>query len=248
MSLEFLQKSDFHVHTPLSSKHGYDEGDDSEGVDAAIDYTNEEVFAEIHQKQYTPCSQQKVIALTPGSTSGTRRGGNLFSRTLAVALDLRGGKSHSRRSVGLPSFRRGDQPSSMRLRLLSSLRQHHHQQLTQNIFQQQQQTSVAPCSSSSPSFRNELTVKSLPQVTTSSSSTTKVPPPRRGACSSAGDAHYLARPSRPAGPTSVSSASVTQNGGLVTTASPSGGSTPSAFTYHYHHHHHHHHPNHDSLV
>lgn len=238
MSLEFLQKSDFRIHTPPSSKRDRGEEEDSDRISESVDggdadNDNEEVEICETRQQCKSCPQ-KDPSLTPAS-GGIRRyggmgGGNFFSRTFAAALDPRVEKSHSRRSIGLPSFRRGDQCSSMRLRLLSSLR--HHQQ-HQHLFQHQTSglggATEAVSSSSPSSSPNELTAKSLPQVTATSSAKG---PSRRGACSSAGDARYLVRPSR--GHTSVSSASVTQNGsagGPITTVTPSGGSSPSAFSY-----------------
>ncbi|VDK21426.1 unnamed protein product [Taenia asiatica] len=251
ISLEFLQKSDFHLQTPPSKR--VDESDvegelerisESGDVDLRHEVEDEEGEADFQDRSTThqciSCPQKpNLLGRSPFSVPVAPSGGirrqqqhssNFFARTLAAALDPRGGagKLHSRRSVGMASFLRGDLSSSMRMRLLPSLR-HHHQQ--HNFHQ-----TVAAVASPSTS-RNELDTKSLPQVTKAS---------RRGACSSAGDAHYLARPPRPiaaafssaSGPSSAAVAvgsprgqrlpMVTQNGaaGLIT----SSGSSPT-FSY-----------------
>lgn len=177
--MEFLQKSDFHLQTPPSKRANESdvEGDlerisESGDADLRREAQEEEGEADFQRRstthQCTSCPQKpNLLGRSPFSVSvapsgGIRRqqqhGGNFFARTFAAALDPRGGagKSHSRRPVGMASFLRSDQSSSMRMRLLPSLR-HHHQQ---NNFHQ---TAVAAASSPSTS-RNELAAKSLPQV------------------------------------------------------------------------------------
>ncbi|KAL5106317.1 hypothetical protein TcWFU_007170 [Taenia crassiceps] len=217
ISLEFLQKSDFHLQTPpLKRANESDiEGElerisESGDVELRREVEDEESEANFQGRctvhQCTSCPQKpNLLGRSPFSvpiapTGGIRRqqplGANFFARTFAAALDPRGGagKSHSRRSVGMASFLRGDQ-SSMRMRLLPSLR-HHHQQ---HHFHQ---TAAAAASSSPSTSRNELTAKSLPQVSSTncraSTTVSMTKASRRSACSSAGDAHYLARPPRPA--------------------------------------------------
>lgn len=188
MSLEFLQKSDFRVHTPQALSRGGNESNivegergknESENEDFDLRKENElgededEVFlGAMHQCSSCPQKPLSFLgrsgpfgaSVDPGGGAGARQhhrqlhGGNFFLRTFATAG---GGRksSHSRRSMALPSFLwRGDHSSSMRLRL-RLLPSARHQQ--HSHFNQP----AAVISSYSPSSsRNELSAKSLPQV------------------------------------------------------------------------------------
>ncbi|VDD74397.1 unnamed protein product [Mesocestoides corti] len=149
LSLEFLQKSAFHVHSrpPSFLKGNADENTSDGDEDTEAGDVLSPGRGTSHQCTSCPQKTSLVTRNIPPPTpdavvgpAGRRHHGNFFARTFAAALDSCS-KPHPRRSAGLPSFLRGDQASSMRLRLLPSLR--HHQP---------------------PPSRNELASKSLPQV------------------------------------------------------------------------------------
>ncbi|EUB62276.1 ALK tyrosine kinase receptor [Echinococcus granulosus] len=245
MSLEFLQKSDFHLQTPPSRRANESDVEEeleriSESGDVDLRREVEDEEGEVdfqgrrtkHQRTSRP-QKPSLLGRSPFSFSvdpsgGTRRqqqhSGNFFARTFAAALDPRGGagKSHPRRPVGLASFLHSDQSSSIRMRLLPSLR-HHNQQ---HHFHQ---TAAAVASSPPSSSRNELTAKSLPQVSGTNCHTSTVvsitKTSRRGACSSAGDAHYLARP-RPPTTAAFSTSASRSSSAAVAVGSPRGQRLP----------------------
>uniref|UniRef100_A0A5K3EU45 Guanylate cyclase n=1 Tax=Mesocestoides corti TaxID=53468 RepID=A0A5K3EU45_MESCO len=231
LSLEFLQKSAFHVHSrpPSFLKGNADENTSDGDEDTEAGDVLSPGRGTSHQCTSCPQKTSLVTRNIPPPTpdavvgpAGRRHHGNFFARTFAAALDSCS-KPHPRRSAGLPSFLRGDQASSMRLRLLPSLR--HHQP---------------------PPSRNELASKSLPQVSGANCHTTKpscggvrtsstggrTGAGSRIACSSAGDAHLLARPTLSDSSSSAnrrpSPSTVTQNGAAGIVIS---GSSPN-FAYH----------------
>ncbi|CUT99130.1 tyrosine kinase [Echinococcus multilocularis] len=245
MSLEFLQKSDFHLQTlpsrranEIDVEEELERISESGDVDLRREVEDEEGEVDFqgrrtkHQRTSRP-QKPSLLSRSPFSVSvdpsgGTRRqqqhSGNFFARTFAVALDPRGGagKSHPRRPVGLASFLHSDQSSSIRMRLLPSLR-HHNQQ---HHFHQ---TAAAVAFSPPSSSHNELTAKSLPQVSGTNCHTSTVvsmtKTSRRGACSSAGDAHYLARP-RPPTTAAFSTSASRSSSAAVAVGSPRGQRPP----------------------